>query len=462
MEDKKLTVTPLALFSLCAVLVVDTLTASASLGVSSLGWWALILLVFVIPYGLITSELSAAFPGEGGIYDWVKRAFGPSWAIRTTWFYWINVGLWMPAVYILFAGMFSELFYPNMPLLYQVIICIALTWLTVLVSNISVDIGVLITNFCAVLKVLIILTLGIGGFIYAAKNGVANEINLPAMLPSIDIGVAFLPALVFNLMGFELVATMTKEMKDPTQIPKVLLLAIGATAFLYIIGTLGILMALPIESIGLVSGIIDTFKILFGDGVFGHLAVNILGTVTIITLVGNMVSWTMGSSRAAAESANDGELPEFVGKLSKKYGTPVGASTITGTVSTIVILLYAFLANSNDELFWTMFSFSGCIFLLPYLFMFPAYLKLKVSDTTIRPFKVPGNLLFQTIITMVCFITILQALILFIFPSVIFGTVDWHYSLPILIGVSATVLIGELLLYRVNRNNKLTVLRGKQ
>lgn len=121
-------ITPLALFSLCAVLVVDTLTASASIGVSSIGWWLLILVVFVLPYGLITSELSSAYPGEGGIYDWVKKAFGSNWAIRTTWFYWINVGLWMPAVYILFAGMFAELFAPDLPLSAQILICIALTW----------------------------------------------------------------------------------------------------------------------------------------------------------------------------------------------------------------------------------------------------------------------------------------------------------------------------------------------
>ncbi|WP_407675676.1 APC family permease [Photobacterium frigidiphilum] len=210
----KMGVTSLALFSLCAVIVVDTLTASASIGVSSIGWWILTLVVFVIPYGLITSELSTTYPGEGGIYDWVKKAFGYKWAVRTTWFYWINVGLWMPAVYIMFAGMFAELFFPGLSLLWQVVICIVLTWLTIWICNVSVDVGVWVTNIGAILKIVVISVLGFGGFIYAAKHGVANEFSLSAMMPSLDTGVAFLPALVFNLMGFELVATMTKEMKD--------------------------------------------------------------------------------------------------------------------------------------------------------------------------------------------------------------------------------------------------------
>ncbi|WP_165311275.1 APC family permease [Vibrio ziniensis] len=461
MEDKKMGVTPLALFSLCAVLVVDTLTASASIGVSSLGWWALMLVVFVLPYGLITSELSSAYPGEGGIYDWVKRAFGPRWAIRTTWFYWINVGLWTPAVYILFAGTFAELFAPDLSLFAQVIMCVALTWLTVWVCNISVDIGVWVTNFCAVLKVIIISVLGIGGFIYAAKNGVANEFTFEAVLPSFDSGVAFLPALVFNLMGFELVATMTKEMKDVKQMPKVVFLAMTVTALLYVLGTLGILMALPVEEVGLVAGIVDTLKVLFGDGAFGQFMTYALGIVTLITFIGNMVSWTMGSSRAAAESARDGELPAALGKTSSRYSTPVGANVGTGLVSTAVIVVYALFASSNDELFWSIFAFSSCVFLVPYLFMFPAYLKLRVSDADrLRPFKAPGNMATQTAMTVICFFIILQAVVLFIFPDVIFGSVDWQYTAPVLAGVIVTVVIGELLLKRAHSQTESSDVRG--
>ena len=73
---KKMGYPALTLFSICVVLVVDGLTASASIGPSSITWWLITLIFFVIPYGLISSELGTTYPGEGGIYDWVKRAFG--------------------------------------------------------------------------------------------------------------------------------------------------------------------------------------------------------------------------------------------------------------------------------------------------------------------------------------------------------------------------------------------------
>jgi len=452
----KMGVTSLALFSLCAVIVVDTLTASASIGVSSIGWWLVIFVIFVIPYGLITSELSTTYPGDGGIYDWVKQAYGYKWAVRTTWFYWVNVGLWMPAVYIMFAGMFAELFMPDLSMFWQISICIILTWLTILICNLSVDVGVWVTNIGAILKITVISVLGFGGFIYAAKNGVANEFSFEAMMPSLDTGAAFLPALVFNLMGFELVATMSKEMKDVRDMPKSIFLAAGITSFLYILGTIGILMALPVESIGLVAGITDTLKVLFGDSAMGQAMVYIVGTMALLTFVGNMVTWTMGASRAAAEAAGEGELPEVFSVMSKKHDTPLGANNITGIVSTVVILAYALFAQDSDELFWSVFAFSSCIFLLPYLFMFPSYIKLRLIDgDRERPFKVPGSLMTQWILALVCFLVIVQAVVLFIFPDLMTLSVDWAYTGPVAIGVAITVLIGEVLLKRATSKKAL-------
>lgn len=159
------------LFILCAVLIIDTLTAAAALGPSVIGWWIITLVAFVVPYALIATELGTAYPADGGLYDWVKRAFGDKMAARTSWLYWINVGLWMPAVYILFAGMASELFDLELSLAAQVGLCILLTWLTVWFCNVAVDIGVGISKIGALLKMVVILALGVAGFIYAQQHG---------------------------------------------------------------------------------------------------------------------------------------------------------------------------------------------------------------------------------------------------------------------------------------------------
>jgi amino acid transporter len=116
----------MTLFTVCAVLVIDQLAASASIGVQSIFWWIFTLIFFFIPYGLITAELGSTYPDQGGIYAWVQRAFGGRWGGRTAWFWWINVAFWQPSVYIIFTGMFAQLFMPELGLWPQIAIAIAL------------------------------------------------------------------------------------------------------------------------------------------------------------------------------------------------------------------------------------------------------------------------------------------------------------------------------------------------
>ena len=159
----------------------------------------------------------------------------------------------------------------------------------------------------------------------------------------------------------------------------------------------------------------------------------------------------MGANRTAAEAANEGELPAIFSKLHPKNQTPVGAYVLTGMISSLVLVIYGFMAGSNEELFWTLFAFSSIIFLLPYLAMFPAFLKLRTIDKDLkRPYQVPGGKTLAVIMAVVCEIFILQAILFFVWvPG---EPIDWTYTLSILAGVVVTILIGEVLLIRSECN----------
>ena len=88
----------LVLFSVSAILTIDTLASAASMGLTWFGWWGITMAVFFVPYGLITAELGAAWPGEGGLFVWVREALGPRWGSLAAWFYWINNAYWVPSV----------------------------------------------------------------------------------------------------------------------------------------------------------------------------------------------------------------------------------------------------------------------------------------------------------------------------------------------------------------------------
>ena len=131
--EKKVSLFKMISFTVCGIVVLDTFVAPAAMGVSSITVWLLTAILFFVPYGLINAELGAAYPDDGGIYAWAKRAFGDFQASLVAWFYWVNVAFWMPAVFIAFTTWFTMACAPEISLWWQALISIAMCWLVVFI-----------------------------------------------------------------------------------------------------------------------------------------------------------------------------------------------------------------------------------------------------------------------------------------------------------------------------------------
>lgn len=442
------------LFTVCAILVIDTLAASAAIGASALTWWVITFGLFFIPYGLITAELGAAYPGEGGIQTWIRRAFGDRWAARTTWYYWVNVALWMPSGYILLAGLVAQITGVEMGLWSKILIGVGATWLTVLIGITSLATAKWVPNLGAFIKAGIMLLIGGAGIYVLVTRGAANDLSLHALTPQWGAGLGFLPVIVYNFMGFELVSGAGEEMRNPGRDVPIAVITAGLliSAF-YLLATFGILVALPINDIGLIKGLLDTLRSLLAGAPGLDLIVSVLGAAAVFTILANLVTWSMGANRTAQAAAADGELPKIFGWQRQSNQTPIGAYLLTGLVSTAVIIAYGVLARSAEDLFWSLFAFSSVIFLLPYLALFPAFLTLRRKDpATPRPYRVPGGRLGAAILAGLCTLFILQAIVLFLWvPG---AAVDWSKTGPILSGVVVTLVIGELVIGAMKANRR--------
>src|SRR5579859_569212 len=85
----------LVLFTACAILGYDTVAATAEAGAQAITWLAVSLVIFLIPYGMLMAELGAAFPVEGGPYEWARMAFGRLAGAITAILYWLSNPIWM-------------------------------------------------------------------------------------------------------------------------------------------------------------------------------------------------------------------------------------------------------------------------------------------------------------------------------------------------------------------------------
>jgi amino acid transporter len=432
----------LVLFTVSAILLLDTLTAAASVGASSIFWWVFLGFIFFIPFALICAEMGCAYPEQGGIYAWIRNAFGGRWASRATWAYWVNTAVWMPALFILFAGVFKQMFAPDLSLAGQIAIGVFLTWLAVAVNIVALDIGKWIPNIGAVLKIIIFVAIIIGAFNYTQTHGMANPLNFETLRPDWGSSLQYIPAIIYGMLGFELVSASSDEMRDPAKdVPKAIFISGALIITLYILGTVAVLAAIPAGEINLVEGLIDTFRLFFGDSAAGKAFTLLLGIGALYTFFSNGVTWALGCNRAAAEAAQEGELPKVFAIESKKLGTPIGAAVLMGAVSTIILVLYGFLTGSNEDLFWSLFAFSAVIFLLPYQGMFMAFIHTRVNDPDHhRPYQVPGGLGTAKALAWTCFAVLALSIVLFLY------TPGEGLQWPVLIGVVVTLAIGEVVI----------------
>ncbi|WP_253301410.1 amino acid permease [Spiroplasma endosymbiont of Phyllotreta cruciferae] len=176
MKTKKLKITDIILFTFSAIFFIDSFGA-AKIGWSSIIYWFLLEIFYFLPYGFISAELSSTFGSEGGMYVWVKKAFGRKWAARTNWLYWINVGLWMSSVYLAFSSTLSFAFFnKTLNFWIKIAISLLLTWITILLNFIRLEKLKWIPNLTSVAKLIVTITL-ITGAIYWLANG--NSVSTP-------------------------------------------------------------------------------------------------------------------------------------------------------------------------------------------------------------------------------------------------------------------------------------------
>lgn len=447
-EKKKFRLLDAVLMAVVVVLVVESTAPAAAIGPSQYFWWIFLLIFFFMPYGLISSELGTTYDGEGGLYDWVKKAFGKKAGGRVAWFYWINFPIWMASLAILFTDTGLQIFNITSNQLFVTFIQLCFIWIVSIICLSKISDAKWILNSAAFMKAFIMLSLGGLGIYTAVTYGVANEFTLETMSPSFDsTSLSFLSVLIFNFMGFEVVASMAPEMENPQKdIPKALMLGGALITFFYMFGAFGIGVAIPSSEISPDAGLIDSFMALVSNQGF----IILIGLMFMYTLASNLISWAYGVNYVALYCAKDGALPQIFSSKLESNDMPLGPVIINGVVATILVLIIPFI--NNQDVFWSFFALNVVTLLISYLYMFPAFLKLrKIDPDRPRPFKVPGANWFIKLITYVPFCLIIITIILTLLPIpdlISYGFASFMVEIPgyipLIIGSVIAIVIGEI------------------
>jgi amino acid transporter len=395
----------LVFFSVCALVGLDAVAGLAKSGLwESVTWFVIFIFIYILPYGLITSELGAAFPAEGGIYTWVRMAYGKLAAGISAMLYWIANPIWIGGTLaaVSIAAINSFFMKPNghadLGWLPSTIIGLIFVWANIGIAVVSLKHGKWAGNIGAYLKAAAVVFFSILVIGFLIKKGLpAGHAPISGLKPSITGFLAVIGLIVFLVTGFELEAGASEEMVNPQHDVPIGVLRSGVlSTILYIAVVAGILIALPEKTVAGVSGFTGSFQTVnqavFGTGGGAKFLGYIFAIIIILTLVGSGSVWILGSCRVQALVALDGAAPRFLGRFSKQ-GTPSVMAILSGIIGSLfVIYLLAVLKGSLTNFFSLMLDLAVSTTVLAFIFMFPAVITLRKKFPDVhRPFRVPGG-----------------------------------------------------------------------
>src|SRR5689334_9199427 len=135
-HGKTLSVFTLIMINVIAIDNLRSLTAGAMYGFSLVFFYTLAALLFFIPTILVTAELATGWPNTGGVYIWVREAFGPRWGFLTIWLQWIYNVVWYPTIFAFMAVIVAYLVDPALVnnKYYMLAVTLSAFWATTLIN----------------------------------------------------------------------------------------------------------------------------------------------------------------------------------------------------------------------------------------------------------------------------------------------------------------------------------------
>ena len=360
------------------VFMLYCLVAAGAFGIEEMipesgpGMTLILLMIFPIiwayPISNLVAECGAVLPSEGGVYVWVKEAFGEFWGFQAGW--WGTVSTYITnGVYVaLVAGYVSQMIPMSDLAVHAIKIGMILIFTIVNLMGLR-EVGKVST----ILSVLILLA-----FALVAVVGIINWQTNPMepMLPedySIFDGVGGgICICIWMYCGYECISNMAGEVKNPQVIPKGLMIAMPLVALTYVLPTLGGLACLP-------EGSWESWST---DGGFDGQAIGYATVLTtymgqawgyvflVIAIVSQCAifnTYLASGSRGFFVLADDHLCPQFMVKVSKKKGVPY-----VGILSLAVV---TFILCQSD--FTTLVSMEVVFMLALYIILPISVLKLR-------------------------------------------------------------------------------------
>jgi len=397
--------------------------------------------VWSLPTALMTAELTALIPEEGGYYVWIRKAFGPFWAVQQACWIMTTSVVWLAMFPVLFVS-YLTYFFPAIAAVpdsarhpWNAFICWALAGMVLACGALLNLRGAREVGRSANVSAYFVL----GAFLVLLLVWLKRS---PAHEPIFDVlrndhGLSKKGALLlgfsyitFNTSGWDNPSTYAGEVNEPQRnYPRALIWAVFVLVLCYVFPvTAGVTVTTSPAAWSADAGWPAVATVMGGRWLGSLLAL-----AGMVSTFGMCSAQLLYVSRLPLMLASDGWLPGMFAKVSPAAGAPRGS-----------ILTFAVIAGVLAALSFGSLAIIQCVLYAACLtFEFLALLVLRLRyPNSDRSFKVPGGWFG---LAYVCLAPFAFAAVL------LYATLrDWR-NFPGQLVVVAAVVAGGLVLYLIRR-----------
>lgn len=395
--------------------IAKSTAASFGLGLGAIPMWVLFAFIYFVPSALICAELASTYPRDGGLYEWVKEAYGEKYGFLVSWLNWTAKIFWYSSFLTFFAVNISyvagrqDLAENKM---FVLILSLGIFWILSLISTRGTSWAKIFTNVGALgstVPAAILIILAFVSVLVLKKQPSASVYSVATMTPKLNAdSLVAISAVMFGLAGAETSANFVTEVEDaPRTFPKAIMVAAGIVGGLYVLGSIAITMILPAEKITASRGVLDALDAVAASLGIGSWFVRLLALGISISVLGAIVLYIASPIKMLFGSVKKGVFSEKLTKVNN-YNMPANA-VIFQAVLVSIILLATSLLPSVDAIYNVLVTMTALTSLFPYVLLYTSYIRLrKTRPNENRPYTMAkNNSTAINVATMVLIVTVL-------------------------------------------------------
>ncbi len=337
-----------AIFVAIVLFISNSAGVAAGAGPAAYSYWILGFITFLIP-------------GEGSIYVWTSKAFGPFMG------FFAGFCAWWPGVLVMIAtgdAVVSLIQQFNSSFLgepwQQGLVIILVIAFSFFISILRFRVTQNFVNVVFIAYGGAILLIGIAGLL-AIFGGHAAKVDYSPhnWSPSI-VTYTFYGTVILGLLGVEVPLNMGVEITNTRSITRYLLWGAAVVIVAYLIGTFGIMVAVPVKDQGSPSAISEAVRLGFGAaGPFLGIVVNF---IFIGFFLFNTAVYNYSFGRLLFVSGLDQRLPAVISKVNKNkvpWVAMLVQTIIAGFFSALSFIVIPYLIktgftpqNLSTDIYW--------------------------------------------------------------------------------------------------------------